>query len=502
MKPSFDRAAFGFFLLLIVWAPIPLGSNRPWAWALLEIGIFATGLLWLAAHLRREVGITPAARAAWPALALFGIWLAWITLQWIPLPTGWVQSLSPLAAELHAVVDGGVGERSITLSIEPHATKVFWLKSCAWALAFVLTLLLVDSSRRLWWIGGAFVASGLVQAIFGSLMHLGGENVVVLDTLVVHASQASGFYVNRNHLAGLLEMTLAIGVGLMIAQLDDRSGRRWKQVARDLLQVVLSYKAVLRVLLVIMVVALVMTRSRTGNTAFFVSLLVAGAIGLILSRRATRSTVILIASLIVVDIFIIGAWFGVDKTIKRIEETTTEQVRERVDPAIYAVKMVHDYPVFGTGGGTFYNAYPRYRGADIIPFYDHVHNDYMQIATETGLPGLALLGAIVLLSFFAAVFAQSRRHNPLARGVAFGVVMGVTALTIHSAVDFNLQIPANAFIFTVLLALGWVALHLERHEIRGRRGKRGKRGKRGQTPVDKSDRDSPESSMRDLSTGV
>jgi len=474
MKHPVDRAAFGLLLFLIVWAPIPLGSNRPWAWALLEIGIFATGLLWLAAHLRREAPITPVARAAWPALLLFGAWLVWIGLQWLPLPAGWLQLLSPNAAALQAL-DGGSATQFATLSIEPHATKVFWLKSCAWALAFVLVLLLVRSRKRLWWIGGALVACGLLQAIFGSLMHLGGENFVVMDTLVVHASQASGFYVNRNHLAGLLEMTLAVGVGLMIAQLDDRPRRSWKQLAVDLLQVVLTYKAALRVLLVVMVVALVMTRSRMGNTAFFVSLLVAGTIALILSRRATRSTVILIASLIVIDIFIIGAWFGVEKTVQRIEQTTTQDVRERVDPAIYAVNILRDYPVFGTGGGTFYNAYPPYRGEDIIPFYDHVHNDYMQIATDTGVPGLVMLGAIVLLSFFAGVLALSRRRDPLARGIAFGVVMGVTALAIHSTVDFNLQIPANAFIFTVLLALGWLSLFLER---------RTNSKKRGQTPVD------------------
>ena len=468
MKRPVGRAAFGLLLGLIVWAPVPLGSNRPWAWTLLEIGIFATGLLWLAAHLRREAGITPAARAAWPALLLFAAWLLWIGLQWLPLPIGVVQSLSPNAAALHALGDGG-GERFATLSIEPHAARVFWLKSCAWALAFLLTLLLVDSRKRLWWIGGALVTSGLVQAIFGGLMHLGGENMLVMDTLVAHASQASGFYVNRNHLAGLLEMTLAVGVGLMIAQLDDRPSRCWKQLAVDLLRAVLTYKAALRVLLVVMVVALVMTRSRMGNTAFFISLLVAGTIGLVLSRRATRSTVILIASLIVIDIFIIGAWFGVEKTVQRIEQTTSQDVQERVDPAIYAINMLRDYPVFGTGGGTFYNAYPQYRGADILPYYDHVHNDYMQLATETGIAGLALLGAIVLLSFFAAVLALSRRHDPLARGVAFGVVMGVSAIAIHSTVDFNLQIPANAFIFSVLLALGWLALFLERRD-------------RGQTP--------------------
>lgn len=473
MKRPINRAAFGLLLFLIVWAPIPLGSNRPWAWALLEIGIFATGLLWLAAHLRREAPITPVARAAWPALLLFAAWLIWIGLQWLPLPAGGLQVLSPNAAALQALRGGG-GAHFATLSIEPHATKVFWLKSCAWALAFALTLLLVDSHRRLWWIGGTFVASGLVQAIFGGLMHLGGENLIVTDTLVANASQASGFYVNRNHLAGLLEMTLAVGVGLMIAQLDNRPSRGWKQLAVDLLQVVLTYKAALRVLLVVMVVALVMTRSRMGNTAFFVSLLVAGSIALILSRRATRSTVMLIASLIVIDIFIIGAWFGVEKTVQRIEQTTSEQVQERVDPAIYAINILRDYPVFGTGGGTFYNAYPQYRGADIIPFYDHVHNDYMQIATDAGVLGLAMLGAIVLLSFFAAVLALSRRRDPLARGIAFGVVMGVTAIAIHSTVDFNLQIPANAFVFTVLLALGWLALYLDRHE------------RKGQTPVDKS----------------
>jgi len=276
----------------------------------------------------------------------------------------------------------------------------------------------------------------------------------------------------------------------VVGQLEDGPRRSWRQFAHDTATLLLSGEAMLRLVLVIMVVALVMTRSRMGNSAFFTSLLVAGAVGLALSRHAPRGTVLLIASLVVVDIFIVGAWFGVDKTMQRIEQTTAGDVRERVDPAIYAVKIVDDYPWFGTGGGTFYNAYPQYRGADILPYYDHVHNDYMQLATETGLPGFALLGAIVLLSFFAAVLAQSRRRDPLARGVAFGVVMGITALAIHSTVDFNLQIPANAFIFTVLLALGWISLHLERH------------ANRGQTPVDKSVNNRLDQSAGDLSTGV
>lgn len=403
-----------------------------------------------------------AARAAAPALAILALWLLYLLLQWLPLPAGVVRLLSPQAAELHAAADYLGRDRFITLSLDPHATVVFWLKSCAYAVAFALTLLLAHGRRRLGWLCAAIVVSGMLQAYYGSAMHLMKQDIDVLGSTIPHSSQASGAYVNRNHLAGLLEMSLAIGIGLMIAQLDDRPRRSWRAVLRDLPELLLSQKAVLRLTLVLMVIALVMTRSRMGNTAFFASLIVAGAVGLALSRHAPRSTIILIASLIVIDVLIVGTWFGVEKTLKRIEETTVGNVEERVDPSIYAVQMFQDYPVFGTGGGTFYTAYSRYRGHDIDAYYDHVHNDYVQFLTETGAVGIGLMGLLVLSSLACAVLAQARRRDPLARGVAFGVVMGIVALGMHSTVDFNLQIPANAFVFVIVLALGWVSLHLNR----------------------------------------
>jgi hypothetical protein len=77
---------------------------------------------------------------------------------------------------------------------------------------------------------------------------------------------------------------------------------------------------------------------------------------------------------------------------------------------------------------------------------------------------LAILGVFVALSLGAALLAQWRRRDPLMRGMAFACVMGVTSLLIHSWTDFNLQIPANALLFMVLLALGWIALFLDRRE--------------------------------------
>ena len=99
-------------------------------------------------------------------------------------------------------------------------------------------------------------------------------------------------------------------------------------------------------------------------------------------------------------------------------------------------------------------------------YYDHAHNDYAEFATELGLPAFALLGLGVVLSLGAALRAQRLRHDPLMRGIGFGAGMGLVALLIHSTVDFNLQIPANAALFVVLMALGWISLHLGR----GQRG--------------------------------
>lgn len=463
-SPIFERGALGVLLALVVWAPFPLGSNRTWAWAILVAGLCGAALLWLIGWVRGEVRAYGVLRQSWPAFVALGLWLAYLGLFLIPLPAAWVQVLSPEAARIHALgapyaADGGA---RAWLSLDPHASLLYWLRSCGYAIAFFLAIVLCRHRMRVQVLAYTIVLSGLVQAVYGGMLHLSAVDLTLFGERIEHGTQASGGFVNRNHLAGFLEMTLAVGIGLMIANLEDSAPRSWRRFARDIAQVILSPKAPLRIFLVVMVVALVMTRSRMGNTAFFASLIVAGSVALVLSRHATRSTVILIASLIVVDIFIVGAWFGVEKTVQRIEQTTRRDVEERVEPGAYALDLARDYPVFGSGPGTFYSAFTRYRGEDILAFYDHAHNDYVQFFTDTGAIGVALAGSFALMALVCAVLAQARRRDRLARGIAFGVVMGTCSIAIHSTVDFNLQIPANAFTFTLLLALGWVSLHLDR----------------------------------------
>jgi O-antigen ligase len=459
-----ERGALALLLALLVWAPFPLGSNRPWAWTLLELGLFLATALWTLGWMRRRHGSPQLLRAARPAFALLGLWLAWLALQCIPLPAGVVRVLSPQAAALHALAQAYSGDAWITLSVDPNASLVFWLKNCAYACAFFLTLALAHTRERAQLIAYTLVLSGLAQAVYGGLMHLAGSNVEIFGTMVHHNWAARGGFVNRNHLAGFLEIALSMGIGLMVGSLRETGQRNWRQFWRDMAALVLSARAPLRLFLVAMVIGLVMTRSRMGNMAFFASMLVAGVVALALSRHATRSTVILIVSLIVIDVFIVGSWFGVEQTMQRIGETTVSDVAERGDPSARSLALARDYPVFGAGGGTFYTAFTRYRGPELKAYFDYAHNDYIQFLAETGPVGLALAASLPALALVLAVLALARRRDPLARGFAFAVLMGVCSIAIHSAVDFNLQIPANALAFTVLLAYGWIAFYLDGRE--------------------------------------
>ena len=452
-----DKILFYSLCALLVWLPLPLGSNRVWAWSIMEIWVFALMAVWCWLYFNHRITLPGSVRAARLVLLLFVLWLAYVGLQLMPLPLAWLAGLSPRAAEHWS---GGLAPARISVDIK--ATAVALLLSLAYVLIFFLCLALVSNRRRLKILAFTLVCSGLLQAVYGSIMSLSSLEYGFFLKKYDYIGAATGTFINRNHLAGYLEMTLAVGIGLMIATLGTGSnGATLKKKLLNILRLLLSGKARLRLALAMMVIALVLTHSRMGNTAFFASLFIAGVTGLILSRHATRPVLILLVSLIIIDILIVGHWFGLEKVKQRLEQTSivTEQ---RDEVYQYVWRQWQDYQLTGSGLGSFYGVFPRYRGADIVNYYREAHNDYLQFAAETGLIGLGLLGLIVAASMLAALIAQYRRRDPLLRGMSFAAIMGITAILIHSSVDFNLQIPANAATFMALLALAWISLALQK----------------------------------------
>jgi O-antigen ligase len=325
-------------------------------------------------------------------------------------------------------------------------------------------LQLVNTREKLQTFATVFVLAGTFQAFYGSFMTLSGLEYGFIGEKYNHIGIATGTFVGRNHYAGFLEMSLAVGIGLMLSQLRTDRSKNWQDRWHRLLETILSPKFRLRLYVVIMVVGGVLSRSRMGNTAFFVSVTLCGTLALYFQhryrkQRVNRNIIVFFVSMAIIDVLIVSNWFGIDKLAERIEKTSAES-ELRDEAARDTLKIWADHPITGTGAGTFQLAYPKYRGADVHVAQFTAHNDYLEFASETGLVGIVLLGFAVLYTLWQGIRAQIERRSRFLQGMGFASTMGIVAILLHSFTDFNLQIPANALAFMVILAFGCIARHL------------------------------------------
>ncbi len=452
----YDRYLFAAFLALIVWAPLPFASNRPWALALLAVLVMALTGAWALLHALNLASVPQKVvrRGRWP-LMLLALVPLWALVQMIPLPRELVAILSPRAEYLHLPAE------RIPLTLDLAGTRRYLLAAIVCWGGFALSLALVNSAARAKALLWTLVASGSFQAIYGSTMVLTGLEWGFLVEKYTNRGVATGTFVNTNHLAGYLVMCLAAGTGLILAQLSSRSVSSLRDLLRRGLALVLSGKFMIRLLMVVMVIALVLSRSRMGNIAFFVSLAVAGAVAIYFGRRISLRLVVLIGSLFIIDLLILGQWFGLDALIERME-TASPESQYRLEVQGRGASLLAHFPLTGSGGGSYHSVFTYYQSPDDFGFYRHAHNDYLQIAAEMGIPVLVALTLVALLVLRRALRMQRKDHSRLQQGVGFTLVMVLVWLALHSAVDFNLQIPANAFTVSILFGLAFANLLPER----------------------------------------
>ncbi len=435
-----ERALIAAVLVLLVWLPLPLGSNRDWAVGLFVLAVGVLSGIWGIAEVYRPRGGEGGARRDRPlaaALPLFGLLLAaqaWVAVQWL---AGWT-------------ADVGASFQYLMLGL-------------AYSLLFLLVVALFHTRRRLTVLLAVLVVSGTLQAFFGAFMTLSGIEWLLAGPKTSYVGDATGTFVNRNHLAGYLELTLACGIGLLLALRDGRP-LRWVNV----LETLMGPKARLRLALVVMVIALVMTHSRGGNAGFFVGLMIAGGLFVLRNREHRLRNGLILASIVLIDVLIVSQYFGLERLKDRVMNTRLSDVvvdgevvqranELRDDVARQALPLVEDKPLTGHGAGSFEAVFPRLAGDDIRLHFDHAHNDYLQFAVEYGLLGTLPLAAFVLLALWRALQALWRRESTYRSGVGFGAAMGIVALLVHSGTDFNLQIPANAATLVVLCAIAVLA---------------------------------------------
>jgi putative inorganic carbon (HCO3(-)) transporter len=130
-----DRAILYGFLALLIWLPLPLGSNRVWAWSIMEVWVLALSLLWLTQYLRGRVVVSQAFIRAWPVTTCLFLVCLWMQFQLLPLPADLLKLLSPAAFEIHTATN-----TEFTVSLNVYTTRFSVLHTLSYVLIFGLTL--------------------------------------------------------------------------------------------------------------------------------------------------------------------------------------------------------------------------------------------------------------------------------------------------------------------------------------------------------------------------
>jgi O-antigen ligase len=117
------------------------------------------------------------------------------------------------------------------------------------------------------------------------------------------------------------------------------------------------------------------------------------------------------------------------------------------------LRIWRDFPVFGTGLGTFGNISSMYKSSSVQSSFIYAHNDYLQLLSETGVAGFFSIAFFFIFYFYSVLKSWFKRRDSYVVCVVLGGIASVFSILTYSFLDFNLHIPAIALLFFVILGL-------------------------------------------------
>ena len=384
-----------------------------------------------------------------PALPLWPLagFLATAVFQLVPLPQWLHRSLAPGSSALWHPADPvtaavlGAGARPV--SVDPDTTLVAVALTGGLALLALLAAPALTRPRLAVRAVSVVAAAGfalsayaiLARPRFGSLLY---------GRFAVQTVAPFGPFVSKNHFAGWIAMATLLVAGLALGLADDarRRGRDWTTGPRAA-SVILSLVAALA-----MALAALASLSRGGVIALAAG--VACLLGLRLLGAGRKRAAVVPALVLTATLGAVLLALVPQEAQQRIRSLSGASFR--LDTWRDTLRLASTSPAFGHGLGAFHDAYPRFKQGQGIVRVEHAENDYLETLAETGLVGLALaLAGVVLLVGSAGRGIASGRGEATV-GVAQGAVAALAALAVHSAVDFELRIPSNAALAALVAA--------------------------------------------------
>lgn len=448
-----NRAAYNgavlFYALvaLLIFAPLFQGGNRPLPLLVMELTALAllVGVIW-----RPLPDWQPLPRSLWVMLAL--LWLLPLA-QLLPAPLAVWASLPGREFYAEALRQTGAAPEWRALSLTPFVTEAAWL-----ALLPPLAVLVVAiglNSQRLLTLLLVFLAVAVAQALLGLIQYGDGPDSLFRFGNTLMGASATGTYINRNHLAGLLEMALPVALALLAAtvghgvrrHISRRRGGLRQWLARFSITR-LNQATLFGLAALVIVLGLIFTRSRSGVGLAILGILLCTL--LFANRLGGRNIYGLMGTFSAIALGLASAIGLAPVWARFAEQDSLGDARW----TIFAVtaRVIGEFFPLGSGAGTYEEVFRRFHPPDFPGVTIHnAHNDYLEWLLESGLPAGLLIALGLWL--YARQWGQvwKRGEWTTFRFAQAGAGIALLLLMLHSLVDFNLRIPANA-IYAALLA--------------------------------------------------
>ena len=304
-----------------------------------------------------------------------------------------------------------------------------------WLFAWRVSLLKLEQVKVLLI---AFFVMALFQALYGVVHFVSdASSVMGLWTKEHYLGDATGTFVNRNHFSGML----AISSPLLLSALLMPKPLLFPSLSK-------SYRVVISLFyLLVLLLALISSHSRMGLAAAVLGLVVFyyfSSVGRDVHPSVKKAGKL---KFVVVLIFLclFAIWFGVGDILQRYADLGDGNSRFDI-----WVAMIDKFPVnvwfLGAGPGSFEDVFQIIKPNNFSVRFIYAHNDYLEFFFEFGI----ILGAFVLFATFIWFKKLLFKNNSLLKAGVYG---SFAAVGLHSLVDFNLQIPASAMCFWLVVGL-------------------------------------------------
>ena len=480
-----ERTAYVLYLIILLLSIFMFGAVHTYMYTLMILGVLTATLLVILKNIRKDHR-SGEYRFHLPRNSLhigFLVLLCFLVFQLIPLPDFVLKLLSPEAwvvgeKSLPAqwmVSPGDTGKPWFSLALYGYPVRMSIIRFVVYGLFFFGLVRTLNSQKRINVTISILLAMGCFEALYALIQTYSDSYHVLWYKMNYAKERLKGTYINGNHFAGFMAMGVLLAAAFAGALAPKkRSSRGRSQKKRGLASRISSFmegqeslsKRILLVFAgVVMGLGLIFSASRGAiiswaGAMFFMGLL------LIVRKEYRRKGIILLGIFVLICAYAVE--IGVDYPLERFMKIESG-IESRSRYADKTMDLFDDFKVTGAGVGNFRYAFSKYQSEkDKKKFYMFAHNDWVQYLSEAGIVGLCLLLGGFGYYIFKTLRLWKRRKDPYAVSLGVVPIAVIVYMAIHSYSEFNLHTPANVLILVTIMAIGYAALHLERHRRRDR----------------------------------